>query len=431
MQELFKVEDFKEFLNNYNDPNFRSLFEEFTSTAKNAEEKSVFIKEMRKLQRETLKVEVSPLGESNLQIEKKQNKYKDVVYFHGFCVQTNATVYRDYGTISKPTFVNICQSDQIKMAVTKKNCTHGKGHSHHHHEKLPENIKDVPNFWKIPHSPAVREKAENSDHRIYTISFGTQTLVRARKDFPFKQTLIKTAFEVIEEEHDEVLSAEYVILDIAFKEGYPVQEPIDQPNNIFVQEKEDEINQKSNQEIKQEGINREKENAIDQKSNQVIKQEIKQERVDPEKNFNVEQIFSFDKRDFIWNELRKQENLQVISKFKIPFIKLHFSFFSISQTLLFPSFSATQTNEQAMILFEEPLDVNSLVGPFFIPLDESKPTVHLLSGQFKSLKDDLLHEFLFQFDQKIDSINTVITQEKKLLIILKKNVPCIWLHLNN
>jgi len=110
-----KIKDFKEFLNNYNDPNFRSLFEEFTSTAKSPEEKTIFTKEMRRLQREN----VRDTGD-NLQIETKQKKYKDVEYFHGFCVQTSATIYRDYGTVSKPIFVNICQSDQIKPAVSKK-----------------------------------------------------------------------------------------------------------------------------------------------------------------------------------------------------------------------------------------------------------------------------------------------------------------------
>lgn len=152
----FNIEDFKEFLNNYNDPNFRSLFEEFTSTAKSPEEKAVFAKEMKKLQRESFNKQVPSPKETNLPLEKKENKYKDVEYFHGICVQTRATVYRDYGSISIPVFVNICQSNQIKPAMSKKNCSHGKGHSHHNHEKLPKNIKELPNYWKIPHSPAVR-----------------------------------------------------------------------------------------------------------------------------------------------------------------------------------------------------------------------------------------------------------------------------------
>lgn len=149
----FNFEEFNEFLNNYNDPNFRSLFEQFTSTAKSPEEKAIFMTEMKNLQRENLKTDA--FVSSKKDSAEKKNKYSNVEYFHGFCVKTNATTYRDYGTISIPVFVNICQSNQIKPAIAKKNCAHGEGHAHHH-EKLPKNVQDLPNYWKIPHSPPLR-----------------------------------------------------------------------------------------------------------------------------------------------------------------------------------------------------------------------------------------------------------------------------------
>lgn len=241
------------------------------------------------------------------------------------------------------------------------------------------------------------------NQRIYTISFGTQTIVRARKEFPFKQTLIKCAFELIEEEYDEVLDLEYTILDdVAFKHGQSLLEST--PSTEFNQDQRDETTNQ-NQEIAYEIV--------------------------AEGNVMDETLLSFDKRDFIINELRNQEGQQMACTAKIPFVNLYFSFFFISPMIKFPSFSAIQTKEEVIILIEEILDEASLVGPFLLDRPSSNQTfAQFMCARFRTLSEGCQCHFLFEFESRIGAFKSLITQEKKLLIVLTKDSPCIWLNFN-
>jgi hypothetical protein len=161
------IQEFKEFLENYNDPNFRKLFEEFTKTMSNPNEQAQFLEEMKKmhqLSHNTTSSESKTLAVpqdkpvSQPLVKKAPKESQDVQYLHGFCIKTSATVYRNYQTIALPVFINVSHSEQIKPAIARKNCSHGHSHSHGHctEHELPESVQYAPNYWEIPHSTSKR-----------------------------------------------------------------------------------------------------------------------------------------------------------------------------------------------------------------------------------------------------------------------------------
>jgi hypothetical protein len=144
------IQDFKDFLENYNDPNFRKLFEEFTKTLTNPNERAQFQEEMKKMHQLQLNngapsetnlsfsvpQESLPQASSNLQLvdlnqpPKPKEPQDPLKASHGFCIRTSASVYRDYKTISLPLYINVCHSELIKPALARKNCSHGHAHGH-------------------------------------------------------------------------------------------------------------------------------------------------------------------------------------------------------------------------------------------------------------------------------------------------------------
>jgi hypothetical protein len=70
-------------------------------------------------------------------------------------------------------------------------------------------------------SVSILREHSSSSEKIYTVSFATLTFHKSRKEAPFKELLIATALQIIEDEHDEALEKKnYSVLeDIAFKVG--------------------------------------------------------------------------------------------------------------------------------------------------------------------------------------------------------------------
>lgn len=157
-----------------------------------------------------------------------------IIYEPSFCIKTSAKYLKDYGEEQRDLYINFCSSDSVDNFQSHlhgpckhpshfepetpdddhdHNHSHSHGHHHHHHTEAAKpkvettgSVDDkTKDYFEIPY--VVDMTYKDSNHKIYTITFGPKTIRRsAHGDLQFRDILIQTALQAIVEKFDEELS---------------------------------------------------------------------------------------------------------------------------------------------------------------------------------------------------------------------------------
>eukprot|EP01126_Amoeba_proteus_P062597 TRINITY_DN8534_c0_g1_i2.p1 TRINITY_DN8534_c0_g1~~TRINITY_DN8534_c0_g1_i2.p1 ORF type:complete len:163 (-),score=32.14 TRINITY_DN8534_c0_g1_i2:418-855(-) len=139
--------EFEDFLQNYNDPRFRELFDTFTRTFSDEEEKKKFLKEMAQLNSVEFDLLPTKLSASGVPVIRP---------IPGFCFKVKAESYSNYEIVLKDIFINVTHHHSIEPAKSNRNCSHK--HTSNNPHKLPREVRNTMNYWKIPYSLSPPEK---------------------------------------------------------------------------------------------------------------------------------------------------------------------------------------------------------------------------------------------------------------------------------
>lgn len=140
----------------------------------------------------------------------EEKKQKVIVPEHGYCIQCSVSVYRNYTNVQLDVFLNMCWSNSVDNAKTKMlhTCCHGHDHKHqphvHHFEDVDQmtgSTKEGEHHWLVPYIVHRSHKDENV--RVYDFIVGPQTFKRSTRDTRFRELIIQTAMESIEERFEE------------------------------------------------------------------------------------------------------------------------------------------------------------------------------------------------------------------------------------
>lgn len=198
-------------------------------------------------------LEFKPIIQENEEISNDYNtlKEKDIYFIpeKGFCIETKILMYKNYKQVYIPLFINICWSDNVNNAKAKiaNACHHHCHHHHHHHHE--SSIKDstgIKNYdenrWDIPY--VVHRQYKDNQLKIYDFVVGSKPFKRCLKDEKFKDIIIQTSIQVIEEKYSETIQKDNLIVhkDIKYKE-IPSVSNIDTLKSSFQDEFIDKINE--------------------------------------------------------------------------------------------------------------------------------------------------------------------------------------------
>lgn len=134
---------------------------------------------------------------------------------HGFCVHSTLRVLRDYKETELQLYINICWSDSVDNAKTKMlhSCCHNHNHNHKHDIKDKTGImKKGEHHWMIPY--ILHRSYKDERQKIYDFVVGFKTYKRVKRDSRFRDLVIQTAMESIEEKFgDSIVKDKAMILN--------------------------------------------------------------------------------------------------------------------------------------------------------------------------------------------------------------------------